>query len=171
METQPVRHARGGWPREVVALGMALSAVAGALVMTTLPQLSPRAAAALGRGRSIELTLVATDRENLACGSSAVVEGLHCAFDAAGKPWAKDEAALVLQPFTTTDGKQLLGAGLWSDPGLGTRLPSKRFRARCDFAPAGEAAAPRVRWAPGPFKDAAATWPAGRLSKCTVLEG
>jgi hypothetical protein len=150
---------------------MALSAIAGALVMNTMPTWSLRAAAAVGKGRMVELTLVAADRTNLACASATVVDGLHCAFGADAMPWAGAESGGVLQPFTTTDRKTILGAGLWDQPALGATLPKQRFRARCEFAPIGEAQAPKVRWSPGAFKDSAGGWPVGRLSNCTVLDG
>jgi hypothetical protein len=159
-----------GWPKEVVVLGMVLSGIGGALAFNTMPMWNPKAAAAIGKPQTVEVTLVAADKTNLACSSDAVVDGLHCGFGADGKKWAGEAGSGVLQPFTTTDKKSILGAGLWDDAALKGKLPSARFRARCDFTPAGEIAAPKVRWAPGAFKDAPGGWRAGRLSSCTILE-
>ncbi len=124
-------------------------------------------------GGTVELTLVAADRENLACASDAVIDGLHCGFGAGAKPWAAAAApAGTLQPYTTTDRRSILAAGLWDDPAMAkAKLPKKRFRAKCDFAAAGEAVGPKVRWAPGAFKDTSGSWSAGRLSNCKLLEG
>lgn len=165
-----------GWPREVVVLGMVLSGLAGVLVMLNLPGLSPRAAAALGKAQTIEVTLVAGDRDNLACGSATVLDGLRCSSDGEGKRWpdaAKGNSGpSTLQPYTTTDRKSVLAAGVWDDPALEkSKLPKTRFRARCDFAPVGEVAAPKVRWTKGQFKDSAGTWRAGRASNCKILDG
>ncbi len=165
-----------GWPREVVVLGMVLSAVAGALAFSTLPSWNPGLAARLGKGQTVELTLVAADRDNLACGSATVIDGLRCGFDGEGKPWPAGAApsgpGTTLQPYTTTDRKTVLAAGVWDDPALEkSKLPAKRFKVRCDFSPVGEAVSPKVRWAKGPFKDATGSWRVGRVSKCAVLDG
>ena len=54
----------------------------------------------------VDITLVSTDRTDLACASTEQVAGKHCAFEAANKPWSKggsaDEKA-ILKPYTTTD--------------------------------------------------------------------
>ncbi len=121
----------------------------------------------------VEITLVAADKANLACASTNQVGGKHCAFESATKEWSKaggnDEAAL-LKPYTTTDRKNLLAAGLWNQPALSGTLPSARFSVKCTFVVEGAISKPHVRWeAGGEWYPNNAEWHAGTVKDCSLV--
>ena len=162
------------WGKRAVLFGWVAAAAGGAASFAAWHHYGP-AVRARFFSRQVELTLVASDAQNLACGSGAVVGGLRCAYDAEGKPWPAapaGSASATLQPFTTTDKKNVLGAGLWTDPGLKqAALPAKRFSVRCKFVEDGAVKSPSVRWsASGKLTEGGGTWPAGTLSDCAVGE-
>jgi hypothetical protein len=117
------------------------------------------------------ITLVAADRQNLACASEHEVGGKHCGFESPDKPWSKASGGegSVLMPYTTVDRAHLLGAGLWSQPALAAPLPTTRFHVRCKLAVEGKLKDPSIRWAPrGPWLDQTGEWSIGTLSECVV---
>lgn len=125
-----------------------------------------------GQTVDVELTLVATDRKNLACASQDTVGGLHCEFDAPTKRWAKAGEASekeILKPYTVADGSmQLTAAGLWSDPALTGNLPAARFTVKCKYTVKGRLKNPDVRWdESGPWYPQQKEWYAGSISGCT----
>jgi hypothetical protein len=126
---------------------------------------------ALGATRSVELTLVREDRENLACASNVVLEGLHCAYRASGtrvEPEGTDDR-LVLRPYYTVDHVPLLGSGLWSSPGMRGPLPDKRFTVVCNYHVLGAIKSVRLRWATGgAFGPPGQSPPVGTLSGCVI---
>jgi hypothetical protein len=127
---------------------------------------------AVGSEVDVELTLVAGDAKNLQCASKTTVGALHCAFEDGTKEWAKDDKP-VLMPFTTTDKKNLLGAGLWTDAGMANaKLPDTRFSVKCKFKVEGKVPKPQVRWnATAKWDDTQGDWAAGTLHSCSLVGG
>lgn len=119
----------------------------------------------------VDITLVAADAANLACASGAEVAGKHCAFETTAKRSSKGDAddKTLLRPYTTTDGRSFLGAGLWTEPALGKSLPSSRFHVSCTFVIEGKLANPQVRWlANGLWNDTDTEWYAGTVKSCSA---
>ncbi len=127
---------------------------------------------AVGSEVDVELTLVAGDAKNLQCASKTTVGTSHCAFEDGTKEWAKDDKP-VLMPYTTTDKKSLLGAGLWADAGMANaKLPDTRFSVKCKFKIEGKVSKPQVRWnATAKWDDSQGDWAAGTLHSCSVVGG
>jgi hypothetical protein len=127
-----------------------------------------------GQVVDVEITLVKTDRTDLACASPATVAGKHCAFEAQGKPFAQpstDDKA-VLKPYTTTDRIQFTAAGVWSEPLLAPdKVPPSRFNVKCKYAVEGVLKAPSVRWnETGPWHATPDEWYAGTVSNCQIAK-
>lgn len=127
---------------------------------------------AVGKDVDVELTLIAGDSKNLQCASKATVGASHCAFEDGTKEWAKDDKP-VLMPYTTTDKKNLLGAGLWTDPGMvNAKLPDTRFSVKCKFKIEGKISKPQIRWNPtAKWDDSPGDWAAGTLHDCSLVGG
>ncbi len=121
-----------------------------------------------GQTVDVNITLVATDRNELACASDVEIAGRHCEFKNKTTPWDKVEDDKLLKPYTTTDNVQFVGAGLWSQPGLEVKkLPADRFTVKCKFTVEGEIKKPGIRWATrGGFSDKDNAWYAGVLKDC-----
>lgn len=126
----------------------------------------------VGSEVDVELTLVAGDAKNLQCASKITVGTAHCAFEDGTKEWAKDDKP-VLMPYTTTDKKNLLGAGLWADAGMANaKLPDTRFSVKCKFKVEGKVSKPHVRWnATAKWDDQPGDWSAGTLHSCSLVGG
>jgi len=89
------------------------------------------------------ITLVTSDREDLACAMGKAVGHYKCQFRAAGQPWPEAPAEKdKLAPYFTTDRQMFLIPGLFEQPALAARYKSeppagkprdqlKRFVARC----------------------------------------
>ena len=124
-----------------------------------------------GGTRSIEVTLVREDVQNLACAADAVFEGLHCGFRLNQQPFDAQgtEDRLLLRPYYTSDQTLFLGAGLWSSLGLTGALPKERFSVTCNYRMVGSLKSASLRWQPtgafAPLKDAA---PVGLLTECVI---
>ena len=124
-----------------------------------------------GGTRSIEVTLVREDVQNLGCASDAVLEGLHCGFRLNQQPFDAQgtEDRLLLRPYYTVDQTLFLGAGMWSSPGLSGTLPKDRFSVVCNFSMVGSLKTVSLRWQPtgsfAPNKDAI---PVGLLTDCVI---
>jgi hypothetical protein len=124
-----------------------------------------------GGTRSIEVTLVREDVDNLACASDAVLEGMHCAFRLNQQPFdvKVTEDRLLFRPYYTADQTLFLGAGLWSSPGLSGPLPKERFSVVCNYHMVGSLKSVSLRWQPtgafAPVKDAV---PVGLLTDCVI---
>ena len=125
---------------------------------------------AVGQTTDIELTLVAGDKRDLACGSKEVVAGKHCEFEAAKTAWSKgggNDDKIILRPYMTTSQQPLMAAGLWSQ--LPPTLPTERFVVKCKYAIEGKLAKPAVRWHDdNVFYDETNDWFAGSLQGCAI---
>jgi len=124
-----------------------------------------------GGTRSIEITLVREDTNNLDCASDVVVEGLHCAYRADQQPFEPGgtNELVRLRPYNTVDQVVFLGAGLWSSPGLSGPLPSERFTVTCNFRMVSTIKSVAMRWAAGgAFTPGKNALPVGVLSDCVI---
>jgi hypothetical protein len=120
----------------------------------------------------VEITLVKTDRQDLACASAEEVAGKHCTFEATAKPWSKGDVSddkKILKPYTTTDRVQFTAAGLWSDPALTPdKLPGARFSVKCKYKVEGTLKDLGVRWNPTDQWYSNKDWYAGSVSSCSL---
>src|SRR5262249_40866412 len=69
-----------------------------------------------GQTVDVEITLVRSDRQELACASTEEIAGRHCGFEANNKAWSKgdnNDDKKLFKPYTTTDRMQFVAAGLW----------------------------------------------------------
>jgi hypothetical protein len=125
----------------------------------------------VGGTRSIEITLVRDDMQNLDCASDLVLEGLHCAYGANQQPFASNATpdAARLRPYNTAENVLFLGAGLWSSPGLAGPLPTDRFTVTCNYRMVSAIKSVALRWsAAGTFSPVKSSVPAGLLSDCVI---
>ena len=119
----------------------------------------------------VDITLVSTDKQDLACASGSDVKGLHCAFESQGKRWTKGDPAdekTTLRPYSTTNGINFLAAGVWSDPALVKDLPKTRFAVKCKFKVAGKMPRADVRWHEGEGWNNTTDWFTGDVSGCSI---
>jgi len=121
----------------------------------------------VGTTRSIEITVVPADKQNLACASDKDYWGLRCSgsqdYGEAGPE------PQVLQPYNTTANQLFLGAGLWHSPDLKGALPRGRFTVVCDYHILGIAKAPAIRFSrTGPFSPTRKTVTVGTLTDCVI---
>jgi hypothetical protein len=127
-----------------------------------------------GKDVDVEITLVANDKSELACGSATELEGKKCGFEDQNKPWktgAPTEDKKLFKPYTTTDNVQFLAAGLWSDPALSGTLPAARFAVKCKYKVEGKLAKPAVRWnSEGPWYPQTNEWYAGAVHDCKLVQ-
>jgi hypothetical protein len=135
----------------------------------------PRSGPAWKNGQVVdmEITLVATDKRELACSAADEVAGRHCAFEAPSKPWSKGDNSddkKILRPYTTVDGTQFIGAGLWSEPVLANSLPTTRFTVKCKYTVEGKVKAPTFHWESGWEGAPRGEMFAGLLSGCTLVQ-
>jgi hypothetical protein len=128
----------------------------------------------IGDEVEVEITLVAADRRNLACAAPNEVAGKRCAFETVPEEKRSDrgdhDEAVLLRPYTTTDRRSLLAAGLWNESALAGSLPKERFSVRCTFSIEGAVPNPSVRWsANGTFIPSEEEWHAGRVEGCALV--
>lgn len=118
----------------------------------------------------VEITLVESDREGLACASNVEVAGLRCGYQAGGRSWSAPPAPSErLMPYSTVRKQLLLGAGLWTQPALLGKLPSQRFTVVCNFHVEGVMGSAAVRWGPaGAFDPLPEAIAVGRLTECVI---
>lgn len=125
-----------------------------------------------GDSVDVDVTLVSTDRQELACASGTELKGLHCGFESQGKRWSKSDPnddKKTLRPYSTTNGINFLGAGLWTDPGLADgKLPTTRFAVKCKLNVAGKMPRADVRWREGESFNSVTDWFAGSVSDCKL---
>jgi len=124
-----------------------------------------------GGTRSVEVTLIRDDVENLGCASDAVVDGLHCEHLINQTVFAPGDTAdaVQLRPYNTVDMNLFLGAGLWSSLGRTAALPAGRFTVVCNFHMVGVIKSVSLRFdRGGPFAPATKTLPAGILTDCGI---
>lgn len=121
----------------------------------------------------VEVTVVSTDKRDLACASDKEVAGRRCQFEAKNKPLAGGPTAdddKLLQPYTTVESErtQFLGAGLWTSL-KDQKLPNVRFTAKCKLTVEGKLKSHAIRWSnDGPWYDQSNNWFAGLLHECTI---
>lgn len=133
----------------------------------------PVASWKVGEEADVELTVITADSRRLNCAHDQELEGLHCGFTAAKRPWPRPSNALlddnderVIQPYRTADTNALiLVAGLWAQPEVALRLhrepptPTEidkqlRFVAYCKVRFIGELKGGALRWeSPGKWLD------------------
>ncbi len=119
----------------------------------------------------VEVTLVPSDRQDLACASTEEIAGKHCAFEAPNKPWSKGGAddKAILTPYTTNDQVNLTAAGLWSEAALAPgKLPATRFVVKCTYRVEGTLKKLAVRWREGDQYYPNGDWYAGTVSNCKI---
>ena len=117
------------------------------------------------------ITLITSDREDLACALGKAVGQYKCEFRAPGQAWPEAPAAKdKLAPYFTTDRQMFLIPGLFEQPALAARYKSdpptgkprdqlKRFVARCHLHLVEKVDAFQTRWATGtPFGPADGAW-------------
>ncbi len=173
--------------RNIILYGVLIGGIAilffalGGLERSSKPE-RPSAKWDVGQTVELPVTLVTPDVDDLACASDEKVKGLYCGYQSNGKPAKEKErnartASKMLQPYTTTDGRNFLAAGLWTNPFLKQKLagenpnnPSPRFTILCKFKVEGKVGDLKVRWKPPPeggwqgVKD----WHAGTISGCRL---
>jgi hypothetical protein len=103
-----------------------------------------------------ELTLITSDRYELACSSARTVGGYACGFDEAGKPRSLNESE-TLRPYMTVSRKVYLIPALFlqasverrykAEPANLPREQLRRFTAKCKLKKVGELEGFKLRWA------------------------
>ncbi|MBK8255292.1 MAG: hypothetical protein IPK82_21865 [Polyangiaceae bacterium] len=125
-----------------------------------------------GQTVDVEITLVSTDRQDLACASGTEIKGLHCGFESQGKRWSKGDPAddkKTLRPYSTTNNINFFAAGVWAEPALAAdKLPGSRFSVKCKFAVEGKMPRADVRWHEGEGWNNVTDWYAGAVSDCKI---
>jgi hypothetical protein len=113
-----------------------------------------------GRGSTIEATvsLVTTDRDDLACASGETFGPYRCGFRAPGSPWPTPPArAALLAAYYTVNQQLLVVPGLFEQPAVAARYAAEqprglprdlrpRFIATCRFELLGELRHFQTRW-------------------------
>jgi hypothetical protein len=113
-----------------------------------------------GRGSTIEATvsLVTTDRDDLACASAQALGPYRCGLRAPGSPWPTPPArADLLAAYYTVNQQLLVIPGLFEQPALAARYAAEqarglprdlrpRFVATCRFELRGELRHFQTRW-------------------------
>jgi hypothetical protein len=126
----------------------------------------------VGDVADVEITLVKSDRTDLACAATDEVAGKHCAFEDKNKPWSKGPSVddkVTLRPYTTVDHLQFTAAGLWSDPAMAAdKLPSTRFSVKCKLKVEGQTKTVFARWEQIGQWYENHDWFAGTLSDCKL---
>lgn len=121
----------------------------------------------LGGTHLVEISVVAEDRERLACASDRTFGAVRCEYDQLGRSVHTEEAS-TLSPFNTIKNQLLLGAGLWAAPELRNGTPAGRFTVVCNFHVLG-AMRTRLRWQEnGGFDPVRESVPAGTLTDCEI---
>jgi hypothetical protein len=125
----------------------------------------PVAAWKVGEEADVELTLITPDAKRLQCAHDTTLEGVHCGYTAAKRPFRRapnapfdDNDEAVIQPYRTADTNALvLVSGLWAQPELALRLHREppvmgdvdknlRFVAYCRVRFVGELEQVSLRW-------------------------
>lgn len=171
----PVRKQGGSLGKSVVLFVVIVGGLAAAFAVFNTGDGGGRTVPSWKTGQQVdvELTLVKTDKEDLACASSEELGGRHCAFESQSKRWSKDDSSddkKLLKPYTTTNGAELLAAGLWSEPALSGTLPATRFSVKCKYTVEGKLKKPGIRWAADrPWYDNGGDWYSGAVTGCTLI--
>lgn len=121
----------------------------------------------LGGTHLVEISIVAEDRERLACASNTTFGSVRCGYDQLDRR-VETPLESTLSPFNTIKNQLLLGAGMWTQPVLQQELPRGRFTVVCNFHVLG-VIRPALRWQEnGPFDRVKDSVPAGTLSDCEI---
>jgi hypothetical protein len=131
-----------------------------------------------GDVRTVDITLVAADKDSLSCAFGRSVQGFSCEFEAPQQavPVAPSEKNR-LSPYMTTDRTLYLGAGLFAQPEVLARVSSdlakppkerQRFVARCQVKLVERVETFQTRWTPrGRWGQSGPAWVIEPL-ECTV---
>jgi hypothetical protein len=125
----------------------------------------------VGGTRMVELTLIKQDKQNLACASDLVREGLHCAYRANLSPFGSGtpDDPHVMVNYNTIKNELFLGAGLWSNPVMQQALPNDRFTVVCNYHVVGVIKSVSLRWSPtGAFGPVGQSVTLGTLTECVI---
>jgi hypothetical protein len=104
---------------QLYLVGMGL--LVAALIWNGRGKIPRRPALAPGVVIEAAITLVAADRDDLACSLGRELEGLHCAFAAENRAWPEADRARLLAPYMTLDRELFLVAGLFEQQELAQR--------------------------------------------------
>jgi hypothetical protein len=130
----------------------------------------------VGDVTDVEITLVKSDRVDLACATTDEIAGKHCAFEEKNKPWSKGPSTddkTTLKPYTTVPPErfQFLAAGLWSEPAMAMdKLPATRFSVKCKLKIEGSTKSVATKWEPVKDWNDNKDWSAGTLSDCKLVQ-
>ena len=143
-----------GLSRGKIFLGLIIAAIVIFAAYFATRRISPNAAAIL-RTASADITLVTSDRSDVACVSMKGFQGYYCGFSTEIVNWQGDEQN-KLAPYYTVDRHQYLIPGLFLEPAIRARYQSeppnkpreqlKRFTARCQIKIVGKLAGVRTHW-------------------------
>jgi len=143
-----------GLSRGKIFLGLIIAAIVIFAAYFATRRISPNAAAIL-RTTPADITLVTSDRTDVACVSQKGLQGYYCGFSTEIINWQGDEQN-KLAPFYTVDRHQYLIPGLFLEPAIRARYQSeplnkpreqlKRFTARCQIKIIGKLAGVRTHW-------------------------
>jgi hypothetical protein len=127
---------------------------------------------------SAPITLVTSDKNDLACAANVEVSGNRCGFTEAGAPLIGFDSRRILAPYRTTSGDLFLIAGLFDLPTVSERYTQdppdgrnrdslRRFIANCAVKLVGQADY-KLRWLQAaPFDGPVNSWVAVPL-ECTI---
>jgi hypothetical protein len=143
-----------GLSRGKIFLGLIIAAIVIFAAYFATRRISPNAAAIL-RTTPADITLVTSDRTDVACVSQKGLQGYYFGFSTEIINWQGDEQN-KLAPFYTVDRHQYLIPGLFLEPAIRARYQSeppnkpreqlKRFTARCQIKIIGKLAGVRTHW-------------------------
>jgi hypothetical protein len=143
-----------GLSRGKIFLGLVVVAVVVFAGYFATRRISPNAAVVL-RTAPADITLVTSDRTDVACVSLKGFQGYHCGFSTEIVNWQGDEQN-KLAPYYTVDRHQYLIPGLFLEPAIRDRYQSelpnkppeqlKRFTAHCQIKIIGKLAGVRTHW-------------------------
>jgi hypothetical protein len=125
----------------------------------------------VGETYAVEITLIREDRRHLACASEQVFSGLRCAYKKPKVDWSDPvtDDKLLLRPYSTVEGEQMLAAGLWAQLPPYEKLPTYRFSALCSFHALGAVRNAQARWnVNSDFGPVNRVWFVGSLSNCII---
>lgn len=104
----------------------------------------------------VELTLITSDRSDVACASSKMAGAYACGFGDDGAPRGLDEGH-TLRPYMTRDRRVYLIPGLFLETNISNRYKSepphvpreqlRRFTAKCKLDKSGQLEGFKLRWA------------------------
>jgi hypothetical protein len=145
---------RSGLSRGKIFLGLIVAAIIIFAGYFATRRISPNSAAIL-RTAAADITLVTSDRTDVACVSQKGFQGYHCGFSTEIVNWQGDEQN-KLAPYYTLDRHLYLIPGLFLEPAILARYQSeppnkpreqlRRFTAHCQIKIIGKLAGVRTHW-------------------------